>query len=125
MAHRRHIPLAAPPALNPPGIDGTVRCMRGRVLVLIMLSGCSFGCAAHAQRAPAVNAPVAQEKAAPAHSGILEQAGDATWGVITTPARIVAGAGNKPKPQEPQQTLPPAAFISPRSTDEGQAASTP
>lgn len=110
-------------ALNPPAGDGTVRRMSGRVLVFVAIAACAVGCAGHARQAPAVKASAPAPRAAD-HPDILREATDATWGVITTPARIVAGDG-KSKSQPPEPTEPPAAVIMPRSTEDGSTSESP
>jgi len=90
--------------------------MSGRILLLLLVSGCGAGCANQARRAPAVQASAPAPRAAD-HPDILKAAGDATWGVITTPARIVSGPG-KNKTEAPQPGEPPTAVITPRTLED-------
>ncbi len=85
------------------------------------------GCAHHTRRSPELTArPVAPAK--PKGKGVLQRTGDAAWGVVSAPVRLLApGKKPAPKKEEPVTYEPAEAVIlmPPDSLGAGGAATRP
>lgn len=101
-----------------------VRGMSRRIIAgwagLFLLAGCT----GHGQRSPALSAPpMSAAPAEPTRSNVLQEAGDATWRVVTSPARIVTPQKNVQQP--PETYDPPAAIITRRNWSDEKPATQP
>jgi hypothetical protein len=93
--------------------------MQQRLCILVLVvSALAGGCASKTQRTPPLTP--AATKPQPPQRDMLKEAGDATWQVVTAPARLVTP--RKAENKEPETFEAPAAMIIRRSPDDDDAA---
>jgi hypothetical protein len=100
-----------------------VRPMAKRMFVLMLplvMAGCA-GSSTHTRAAPAAEVPPAPAAPAPKRD-LLQEAGDATWRVVTTPARIFTPP--KKEEQAPVTYEAPSITFSRRSFSDERVAPT-
>jgi hypothetical protein len=93
--------------------------MKSQTVLFLLLTLSLAACGTGTRSAPPLSAPPSEVSAetAPKHN-IFQEAGDATWRVVTAPVEMVSGMGKKPVKQKPETYDPPDAIFLPRDDDE-------
>jgi hypothetical protein len=87
----------------------TYRCC----VLLVAVGAMVSACASPTRRSPALTAPPASAQPAGGvvKKNALEEAGEATWRVVTAPARLIPGKKPAEAKQEEGPSEPPSAVI--------------